>query len=120
MKMICDVHIAYKLVNFLISKGIEATHVNDILDSWFTIDSKIAKFVDDNDYTLISKDADFKESYLLRNTRQKLIKVNLGNISNKELIQIFENNLSTFQTYMDSGKCMIEINKDSIIITKDE
>ncbi|MCU0391022.1 MAG: DUF5615 family PIN-like protein [Thermoflexibacter sp.] len=120
MKILCDVHIAYKLVNFLISKGIEATHVNHILDSWFTKDSKIAEFVDSNDYTLVSKDADFKESHLLRSTPQKLIKVNLGNISNKELIKIFEENLSTFQNYMDSGKCMIEINKDSIVIIKEE
>lgn len=36
MKFLCDVHISYKIVKYLRSAGFEATHVNEILDKWYT------------------------------------------------------------------------------------
>jgi len=41
MKILCDVHIAKKVVRFFQEQGIESVHVNDILDSWFTKDESI-------------------------------------------------------------------------------
>ena len=38
MKVLCDVHIAKKVVRFFQSRDIEAIHVNDILDSWYSKD----------------------------------------------------------------------------------
>lgn len=35
-KVLCDVHIAYKVVRFFKSKGHEVIHVNDILDGFRT------------------------------------------------------------------------------------
>jgi predicted nuclease of predicted toxin-antitoxin system len=32
MRVLCDVHIPYRLVNFLRERGVDATHVNRILD----------------------------------------------------------------------------------------
>ena len=52
MKVICDVHIAKKVVKFLASEGVEAVHVNDILDSWHLKDQDIAQYADRNDFVL--------------------------------------------------------------------
>ena len=93
MKFLCDVHIPYKLISFFKSNNIKAIHVNSILNGSNSKDSEIAHFADENDLILISKDADFKLSYLLKKRPKKLIKVNLGNVSNEELIRIFERNL---------------------------
>lgn len=38
-KVLCDVHIAFKVVRFFKEKGYEAIHVNDILDSYYTKDT---------------------------------------------------------------------------------
>lgn len=65
MKFLCDVHIPFKLVRWLISEGFEAIHINSILDSWHTEDSKIRKFSDENDFILITKDKDFKSSFFI-------------------------------------------------------
>ena len=46
MRVLCDVHIPYRLVSFLRERGIDATHVNRILDKWYTKDSDIAHYVD--------------------------------------------------------------------------
>lgn len=78
MKFLCDVHISYKLVNFLNSQGYLAIHVNSILEGSETKDSAISDYADEHDFILISKDADFKISYLIKKKPLKLIKVNLG------------------------------------------
>ena len=85
MKVLCDVHIAKKVVRFFRDNGVESVHVNDILDSWYTKDEDIANYADDYDYTLMSKDADFKNSHLLKSSPKKLLKINLGNIPTKKL-----------------------------------
>ena len=88
MKFLCDVHISYKIVRYLISLSFEAIHVNDILDKWFTSDRDICKYADEHNMIVITKDYDFRASYYLRNTPKKLIKINLGNIANNELVEI--------------------------------
>ena len=90
MKVICDVHLPKRLVLFLTENGIEAIHGSEILDGWQTKDRDFCKYADENNYVIISKDSDFRNSHFLQNTPQKLIKVNLGNISNDSLVNIFK------------------------------
>lgn len=116
MKVLCDVHIARKVVRFLESAGIEAIHVNDILDSWYTKDNAIARFANEHDYVVLSKDADFRNSHLLNSEPKKLLKVNLGNLSTFKLISILKEHLGMLETKFEQEKCLIEINPDSILI----
>ena len=118
MKVLCDVHIAKKVAKFLSSKNIEAVHVNDILDSWNTKDQKIAEFADQNDFVVLTKDADFKISHLIKNTPRKLIKVNLGNISTLRLIELLSLNLEFLIENFHDDRCIIEINSDSLEVIK--
>lgn len=111
MKFLCDVHISHKVVNHLILLGFECIHVNDILDKWYTTDKAICAYADKNDFVIISKDADFRDSFLINNTPKKLIKINLGNISNAVLMQIFENNIDAIQRLDNHGSFLIEIDK---------
>ncbi|MCB9279926.1 MAG: DUF5615 family PIN-like protein [Lewinellaceae bacterium] len=89
MKVLCDVHIAKKVVRFFQSRDIEAIHVNDILDSWYSKDQDIAKYADQEDYVVLSKDADFKNSHLVKGTPK-----------------------------FEKGKCIIEVDTDSIWINE--
>lgn len=114
MKFLCDVHISYKLVSFLNSLGFETIHVNNILDRWNSKDSDICIFADSNNLILISKDSDFRDSYFIKQTPKKLIKINLGNISNLELTDIFKNSIDQFQKLDSKPNFLIEINKDMI------
>jgi predicted nuclease of predicted toxin-antitoxin system len=91
MKILCDVHISVKIAKLFESKGIASVHVNDILDKWFTSDLKISDFADENGFTVITKDSDFKNSHFVKKSPKKLIKINLGNISTIRLLEIFEN-----------------------------
>nr|WP_309757331.1 DUF5615 family PIN-like protein [Flavobacterium sp.] len=118
MKFLCDVHISIKLAKHINNQGFECIHINTILDKWFTIDSAIAKFSDLNDFILITKDFDFKNSFLVQKSPKKLIKINLGNISNTQLIEVFNYFISEIET-IDKihDNYMIEIDSHSIKLT---
>ncbi len=120
MKFLCDVHISYKIVNYLRSVGFEATHVNEILDKWHTKDRDICTYADENDLIVLTKDADFKNSFLISNTPGKLIKVNLGNISTSTLIDVIAENLVALQNLDSNGGFMIELDQDSVTFIKKE
>lgn len=119
MKFLCDVHISYKLVNFINSIGFEAIHVNQILDKSRTKDKDICAYADKFNYVVITKDSDFKYSHLLHKTPKKLIKINLGNVSNSKLTTIFSGKLDLLQNLSKSYKFLLEIGLDNINIYKE-
>lgn len=118
MKFLCDVHISYKLVRFLKTRGIEAIHVNDLPDKWFSKDDFISSFADAGGFVVISKDADFKNSHFVEGTPARLIRISLGNISNQTLFAIFERHLDEFLLHLSEPKCFIEIFEGYIAVVK--
>lgn len=120
MKFLCDVHISFKVVKHLISLGFETTHVNDILDKWNTSDMEICNYADANDLIVITKDSDFRNSFFIKKTPKKLIKINLGNISNPKLTQIISENIGAISKLNTKPYFLIEIDKDIITFIDDE
>jgi predicted nuclease of predicted toxin-antitoxin system len=114
MKFLCDVHISYKIVRHLINLGFEAIHINDILNKSETKDSDICVYADQNDYVVITKDSDFRNSFLVKQLPKKLIKINLGNISNVALQNIFSNNIKYIAGLSNMKYFMVEIDPDNI------
>lgn len=115
MKVLCDVHISFKIVKLLIKNGIDCTHVNNILDGYFTKDSNIIDFVDNENYILITKDKDFKNSFILSKTPKKLIKINLGNLPNDILESRLLILITEYNHLLEMDTFLIEINSDSFI-----
>jgi predicted nuclease of predicted toxin-antitoxin system len=121
MKFLCDVRISIKLAKHINNQGFECIHINTILDKWFTSDSTIAKFSDLNDLILITKDFDFKSSFLVHKTPKKLIKINLGNISNTQLIEMFNQFITEIETINNNhNQYMIEIDSHFIKVTSNQ
>jgi len=116
MRFLCDVHIPISLSKYLESIGHDCIHVNFILNKWHTKDKDIIKFVDTENRILITKDEDFKNSHLLIHQPQKLIKINLGNISNIELIKNFEMNLDVIINLESIKVFLLEVDKQNIYL----
>ncbi len=118
MRYLCDVHISISIAKRIEQLGFHSEHVNHILNKWKTKDSDIADYADQNDLILITKDQDFRNSFLLKNTPKKLVKINLGNISNRDLIRIIDNQLERLNSLSkQAGSFMVEINKDNLWTT---
>lgn len=112
MKFLCDVHIARKVAKWLEEKQCTGIHLNDILDKWFTSDTKISKYVDENDFILVTKDNDFRNSFFIRRTPRKLIKINSGNTSNEELIQLLDKNFLLIEQLNQHAIFYLELSKN--------
>jgi predicted nuclease of predicted toxin-antitoxin system len=85
MEFLCDVHISIKIAKFIEDLGFKCEHVNRILNKWNTTDDEIISYIDKKDLILITKDQDFRNSFLLNSKPKKLIKVDLGNIKRKAI-----------------------------------
>jgi len=100
--------------------GFETTHVNEILDKWKTSDKDICKHADTNNLVLITKDADFRNSFFVNHTPKKLVKINLGNISNQELIDIISKHISKISSLDINAYFLIEIGAEIVTFIVDE
>jgi predicted nuclease of predicted toxin-antitoxin system len=64
---------------------------------------------------LVTKGRDFRDSYLLLNAPRQLLMVATGNITNDELLALFEVNLALIVDAFENAP-FIEINQTSVTI----
>jgi predicted nuclease of predicted toxin-antitoxin system len=109
MRVVCDVHIPYRLVNFLRERGIDATHVNRILDRWYTTASDITQYVDTLGACLITKDADFRDRHFAAGKPARVVRVTLGNLSNERLIALLDQHWAALREVFGESRCYVVI-----------
>lgn len=97
-------------------RGAVSYHVNEILKGSATADAEICRYADAHNCIVITKDSDFKNSYLLRNTPKKLIRICLGNISNDKVIELISNNLSLINQIYQDESFYLEIQADRVLL----
>ncbi len=64
---------------------------------------------------MVSKDNDFLESLLISEKPYKLLLVNTGNITNRQLMGIFENHLDLIIQSLESNR-LVEIMEEKLIV----
>jgi len=114
MKFLIDAQLPYKLKSWLVEKGYDAIHTRDPPDANLTEDLEIVKVADDKNRMVISKDSDFLKLYILKGKPQKLLLVTTGNITNKDLLNLFEKNFDTAMAMFNSHS-VVEINNSFVI-----
>lgn len=93
MKFLVDAQLPRQLARWLQAEGHEALHTRDLPRGNRTGDTAINEISVREQRAVITKDEDFVVMFLLRHQPYKLLLVSTGNISNKELEQLFRNNL---------------------------
>lgn len=114
MKFIVDAQLPKSLSDFLNESGHDSIHTLELPLKNKTGDNTIAEKANDENRIVVTKDADFLESYLLYSKPAKLILVKTGNIKNTELLQLFSTHILALVTLLQTGN-FIEINKTEII-----
>jgi len=113
MKFIVDAQLPKTLSDFLNTKGFDSIHTLELPDKNSTTDKKIIKISNEQRRVIITKDDDFLESFIIKAEPRKLIMVKTGNISNIQLIEIFNLNLDMVIT-MISRSNLVEIGKTNL------
>jgi len=115
MKFLIDAHLPKKLSLFLSWKGYDAVHTLDLPNQNRTKDSQINQISIDEHRVVISKDLDFIESLLISDKPYKLIYISTGNITNKQLLELFSQNIEKIVEYSNEYR-LIEITDTNIMI----
>jgi predicted nuclease of predicted toxin-antitoxin system len=115
MRVLCDVHIPYRLVGRLREMGVDATHVNRVLDGSTTTDSSIASFVDRGQMLLVTKDGDFRDSHFLKGSPARLLRITLGNLSNVELVGLVERHWASIAMLCAEAPCYVELSRRGLL-----
>ncbi len=113
MKFIVDAQLPKSLSDLLNQLGYDLIHTLDLPDKNLTQDGFITELAIQEDRVVITKDSDFLQSYLIKSEPQKLILVKTGNIHNRILLKIFEDNFNVIINLLSRSN-MIEIGQTKI------
>jgi predicted nuclease of predicted toxin-antitoxin system len=115
MKFLVDAQLPRRLLAHLQAAGLEATHTLDLPNGNRTSDLVICDLSIKEQYVVITKDADFVESFLLRGVPWKLLLISTGNIKNDELELLLLANLTRVADAFDSVD-FIELDRTNVIV----
>jgi predicted nuclease of predicted toxin-antitoxin system len=113
VKFLVDAQLPKSLSDLLKQKGHDSIHTLELPNQNKTSDKTIIKLSIDEERIVITKDSDFLESFLLNAEPRKLIIVRTGNIPNKILLKLFDDNLQ-FMELLISRSNLIEITQSEI------
>lgn len=98
MKFILGAQLPKSLSDFLNAAGFNSLHTLELPEMNRTGDNAITAKADIEGRIVVTKDADFLDSYLLFGKPAKLLLVKTGNIPDSDLLKLFQDNLNILQS----------------------
>ena len=114
MKFLVDAQLPRRFASWLNEAGHDALHTLDLPRKNLTPDNELISRAMQDSRIVISKDADFMQSFLVKG-EPLLLLISTGNISNAELEKILRANLSGIETAFASSK-FVEITRDALVV----
>jgi predicted nuclease of predicted toxin-antitoxin system len=115
MRFLIDANLPFKLTLILRDKGFDVIHTDNLPNKEQTTDREIRDISLEENRIVISKDSDFLDSHLIIGIPKKFLYISTGNIINRELFTLVENNIDQinelFVTYN-----LIELNNEELIL----
>lgn len=115
MKFLVDAQLPLRLARCLREAGHDVVHTRELPDQNATSDSVINQLSIAQERVVITKDADFLESFLLKQQPYKLLLVTTGNIKNPELEALFLNNLTQIIELFEQYS-YVELSRNTLIV----
>jgi predicted nuclease of predicted toxin-antitoxin system len=115
MKFLVDAQLPRRLAYLLNEAGHDTLHTLDLPLLNRTPDREISRLSIDEQRIVITKDADFVNSFLVDKRPWKLLLISTGNIRNTELEVLLQSNIERIVRTFDSGS-FIELTRNSVIV----
>ena len=115
MKFLVDAQLPRRLCFWLRQQGHDAVHTLDLDLGNRTPDADIIHIADQDERIVVTKDADFVQSFLLRNTPERLLLIASGNVGNAELERLLAVALPAIVDAFERAR-YVELTKNSLII----
>ena len=114
MNFLIDAQLPKVLAYFLRSRGFDAIHTLELPNGNITEDDEIRAISFRDSRVVISKDKDFYDSYAAKGEPYKLLYLTTGNISNPDLIALFDKNLLEIVNELQTHS-VVELNRIYLI-----
>lgn len=95
--------------------GHDVIHTSQMPNGNRTTDTELLAAADAEERVVITKDRDFRNSHLLRQTPRQLLIVATGNISNDALLSLFDQHLDAVVAALQEVR-FIELGPDSLVV----
>ena len=105
MRFLVDAQLPARLASRLAELGHDVVHTSSLPDGNRTTDQQIAGLADRDGRIVVTKDADFRNSHLLRGSPARLLIVATGNIRNDDLLNLVESRLAEIDEAFAQGAC---------------
>jgi predicted nuclease of predicted toxin-antitoxin system len=115
MNFLVDAQLPWRMTAWLSAAGCNAVHTLDLPDGNRTTDEQINDVADREQRVVVTKDADFVDSHVLRGRPGKLLLISTGNISNRDLealiVPLIPDIIREFQThsFLELGQTGISV-----------
>lgn len=115
MKFLVDAQLPQRIVYRLREAGHDVLHTLDLPSGNRTTDTEINTISQREQRVVITKDADFVNSFLLKGQPYKLLLISTGNIKNSDLETLVATHLSAVVAAFDSHD-FVELSRTALII----
>jgi predicted nuclease of predicted toxin-antitoxin system len=114
MTFLVDAHLPRRLAHRLRTWGHEAIHTHDLARGNRTPDGEIEQIALREQAIVVTKDADFVNTFAVRRVPYKLLLVSTGNIKNVELDRLFEQHITDIAQAFESHD-FVEITRTMLV-----
>lgn len=115
MNFLVDAQLPHRVANILRNAGHNVVHTLDLPKANRTSDAEILDIAASEQRIVVSKDADFINSFLLNGQPEKLLVISTGNITNAELEALLLPNIPAIAMAFSSNR-LIELTRIALII----
>lgn len=115
MKFLADAQLPNGLSALLNRAGHNCVHTSSLPQGNATSDEEICTLAEKEGRIVITKDADFVNSHLLRGSPSRLLLISTGNIGNDQLFVIIEKNLARLNDHFRST-AYVELGREALIV----
>lgn len=115
MNFLVDAQLPRRMTAWLTAAGCDVVHTLDLPDGNRTTDAQVNDVADLEQRVVVTKDADFVDSHILRGRPAKLLLISTWNISNRDLealvVPLIPTLIREFQTH-----AFLEIGATGIVV----
>ena len=115
MKFLVDAQLPARLVSMLAGHGHDAIHTSVLPDGNRSTDAQVAHAADRDQRVIVSKDSDFRDSHLIGGTPKQLLVVATGNVTNNELLTLFDRYLEVIVESL-ARVDYVELRRDAVVV----
>jgi len=115
MNFLVDAQLPRRVADWFRQAGHDALHTLDLPEENRTSDSTVLDVAFREHRVVITKDADFVDSFLLTHRPEKLLLISTGNIINARLEALLLPNIEAIVTALDSSD-FVELTQTALIV----